>query len=70
MIRFEQDTLRWLKMGLLHEAISEEMGSLYGCGSTCFDVNESRGRKWGFIPLILSYCCNIQEGKDMSGVKH
>lgn len=34
-----------------------------------FSVDVS-GKQWKCHPTLISYCCDIPEGKDMSGVKH
>lgn len=41
MMPLGKSTPKQLKMGLLHKALSEVMGLLYGCKCTCFGVCES-----------------------------
>lgn len=36
----QPSTLRLFKLGLLHEALFEVMGLLYGCESSNFDVSK------------------------------
>lgn len=70
MMSIGHSILRKLKMGWLHQTMSEVMGPLYGYGSMSFEISESGRRKWDCFPVKMSYCSDIPEGKNMSSVNH
>lgn len=45
MVPLRHSTLRQLEKGLLHKAMSERKGPLYGCGSMIPEMIESWARK-------------------------
>lgn len=67
MMPLGQNTLRQLKMGLLHDAISDMTRWLYGRQRTNVEVNESKRRKLSILPVIVLYCCDVLERNDMRG---
>lgn len=39
-------------------------------GSAIFELEGARGHVWNCFLILIFYCCNIPEGKNVSGVKH
>lgn len=67
MVPLGQSTMRQLKIGLLHDAISEVLQPPYGARRTSFEVCKSWGRKMGGFPVMLLYFCDVPEERDMLG---
>lgn len=62
MMHLRMSTLRQLEIGLLHEATDVV--------AQVSDDTESGGREQGCFSVSLSNCCDFQEGKHISGVRH
>lgn len=57
-------------MPLLHEGMMEIVRPLADTASVSFEVGGVGKYIWNLFPIIVSYCCNIPEGKDMLCAKH
>lgn len=57
------------KLQVLHEAMQKMFQPLSESVRPGFMVDVC-GKKWKCHPALVSYCCDLPEGKDMSGVKH
>lgn len=52
---------------LLHQALFEAMGPLYGCRNMRFGMCESEGKKWACFLGIVSFCSEVPEEKAWQG---
>lgn len=55
---------------MLYEAMQEVLQPIMGCRSIMFIVQWKGYGEWNWFPVILSYCFDISERKDISCVKH
>ena len=58
------------KLKTLHAAMSLILKPLQETALSGFTVSDCLENNWYCFPLITSYCCDIPESKDISGVKH
>lgn len=58
------------KMGNLHGAILQVLQPLAACSQTGFLARCREDEEWNCFPTIASYCSDIPEGKDVSGILH
>lgn len=54
------------KICLMHDNMMENLKTLGDAGSARFEVDEVRKDVWNCFPFVMSYCCYIPEGKNMS----
>lgn len=57
-------------VSLLYDPISEVLRSVVEAASVGYEVNEVGKDLINFFLIVVSYCCNISEGKYMSCVKY
>lgn len=53
------------KMKLEHTGIQTILDSFYRCHNDCLEGTTSRRSCWRLVLFVLSYCCDIQDGKDI-----
>lgn len=58
------------KLETLHSAILNILQPLLDTSEEGFKVKDWRSHIWNLFPKIISYCCDIPEGKDVACVKH
>jgi len=63
-------TGRLLKLEMLHKSMKKILEPLRALLDRGFSVKDKSGHVWNCFPKMVSYCCDIPEAKDMSGVKH
>ncbi len=61
---------RHVKMGLLHKSMKIILRDLANSSEYGFPITLNNGVKLTCFPQLISYCCDIPEGKDMTAVKH
>lgn len=57
-------------MRMIHRAMKMVVWPLKRYERSGFNVKTREGVEWRCVPLLVSYCCDIPEGKDISGVRH
>ena len=57
-------------MALLHDSLRRALLPLESVCSTGFPVSISQTERWKCFPVVVSYCCDIVEAKNISAVKH
>ena len=60
---------RITKLGLTHEAMKQILQPLLTVSTVGFDIAHD-GLTLVCYPMLISYCCDIPEAKDMSAVRH
>ena len=60
---------RTVKIGLLQVALIHILKPVLDVVATGFSVGQLAGIHWNCFPTLCSYCCDIPEAKDFSGVK-
>ena len=61
---------RQVKIGLLYLAMKTILKGISDTSVNGFDIELCEGEGKKCFPLLVSYCCDIPEAKDMSAVKH
>jgi len=61
---------RLVKLGLIQDAWLRIMKPLLDATNSGFPVGPMHGVTWNCFPCMASYCCDIPEAKDISGVRH
>lgn len=65
-----QSILRQISIDLLRSPAPEKMRPLYGDRSTSSNESKRMVRSWACPPVILSYCYDILETKNMSSANY
>jgi len=61
---------RLQKMNVIHSVMKDILSPLTETNKIGFKCETKDGRKYYCHPIICSYCCDIPEGKDLSGIRH
>ena len=61
---------RQVKMGLIHSAMKAILKDVTESSEKGFIINMNQESHKVCFPMLISYCCDIPEGKDMGAVKH
>lgn len=57
-------------MRVFHQSTKIEVGPLQNCELRTFFLNTRELAEWRCIQLLVLYCCNILEARDMSEMLH
>lgn len=55
---------------VLHEGMKLVVGTLPECELKDVFVNSRELVEWKYLPVLVSYCCNIPESMDMPVMRH
>lgn len=55
-------------MRLLHKALKIVVDALQKCEMRKFILKARKLVKWRYIPIVISYCSDVPEEKDMSAL--
>lgn len=58
------------RMRMIYRAMKMVVWPLEKYERSGFQVKTREGLEWKCVPLLVSYCCDISEGKDISAVRH
>ena len=61
---------RKVKMGLIHSAMKKILQDVSDNSEKGFTITIAQNCFKVCFPLLISYCCDVPEGKDMGAVKH
>lgn len=62
--------VRLKKMSLLHKAMTEILRPVLSLGRTKFEVKREENVGKNCYSIVILYCCDIPEGKNLTCVKH